>query len=113
MQIRLPIAEHIAWAIDHDIIIHSFGVTHVLPFLLQHLTAPLANIFDFDDISFDLGLLPCFGHPSARPSYYLFYIKKVYLKKNIDFVPLDFLACLLTLDSEIKLNVYKEDISQQ
>ena len=31
--------------------------------MLQHLTAPFA---DFDGISIDPGLLPSFGHPSAR-----------------------------------------------
>ena len=71
VQIRLPILAHLAWALANVVVIQGFGVTHVLPFLLQHLTAPLANIFDLDDISLDLGLLPCLGHPSARPSFYL------------------------------------------
>ena len=70
VQTRLPILAHLAWAIAYvAFFIHGFGVTQVLPFLLQHLTAPFA---DFDGISIDPGLLPSFGHPSARfPNFIL------------------------------------------
>ena len=86
VQIRLPILAHLAWALANVVVIQSFGVMQVLPFLLQHLTAPFANIFDFDDISFDLGLLPLFGHPSARPSFLLVVVPLHFLQLFLQFL---------------------------